>query len=169
MSTLAGTAGSSLPDAGSPGAAEVVETVLARAGERGRAEGIGYAGQVTAHEAWRLLSEGAAVIVDVRTLPEWEYVGHVPGATLIEWRRYGEQQPNADFLTQLQARFKPDVAILFLCRSGVRSHHAAEAATAAGYSRAFNILEGFEGALDGNGQRGTLGGWRHAGLPWRQG
>jgi rhodanese-related sulfurtransferase len=59
--------------------------------------------------------------------------------------------------------------VLFLCRSGQRSDSAARAATAAGYTRAFNVLEGFEGNKDTDGHRGNLGGWRKAGLPWVQG
>jgi rhodanese-related sulfurtransferase len=59
--------------------------------------------------------------------------------------------------------------VLFLCRSGGRSHHAAVIAQALGYARAFNILEGFEGAKDAHGHRGTIGGWKVAGLPWVQG
>jgi len=61
-----------------------------------------------------------------------------------------------------------DETVLFLCRSGVRSHHAAEAAARAGFKRAYNVLEGFEGDLDCTRRRGTLGGWRAAGLPWEQ-
>jgi len=51
----------------------------------------------------------------------------------------------------------------------VRSDAAAKALTAAGFRNAFNILEGFEGDLDADGQRGHLGGWRKHGLPWTQG
>jgi hypothetical protein len=42
------------------------------------------------------------------------------------------------------------------------------AAAQAGFTRAYNILEGFEGDLDDDRRRGTLGGWRRAGLPWVQ-
>ena len=31
-----------------------------------------------------------------------------------------------------------------------------------------NVSEGFEGPLDDNYHRGTLGGWRFHGLPWQQ-
>ena len=60
---------------------------------------------------------------------------------------------------------KEDV-VLFLCRSGVRSRHAARVATELGYTNAFDILEGFEGDRDGEGHRKTVGGWCKAGLPW---
>lgn len=143
--------------------------LLDPAAARGRAAGLTYAGAVTPAEAHQLFSEGVAVIVDVRTRPEWEFVGHVEGAPLVEWRAYGAAEPDPRFADKLAARFRPDTAILLLCRSGVRSHHAAIAAAQAGFTRVFNILEGFEGDQDDEGRRGTVGGWRHAGLPWAQG
>jgi rhodanese-related sulfurtransferase len=144
------------------------EAIYACAADRGRAMGLGYAGALTPREAFRLHETGAGIIVDVRTLPEWEFVGRVPDTILIEWRRFHEQGPNADFLRELAARCTHDEPVLFLCRSAVRSHHAAEAAARAGFSRAYNVLEGFEGNLDARRQRGALGGWRAAGLPWEQ-
>ena len=104
----------------------------------------------------------------MRTRPEWELVGHVPGVPRLEWRAYGEARPNPRCVEELDAIVARDEPVLFLCRSGVRSHHAAELATRAGFRAACNILEGFEGELDGERRRGTLGGWRRAGLPWIQ-
>ena len=147
---------------------EEEDAILARATERARERRLPYAGAVTPAEAWALVQGGKAAIVDVRTRPEWEYVGRVPESVLIEWRRYGENGPNPRFLEELAARFDHDTPLLFLCRSAVRSHHAAEAAARAGFPLAFNVLEGFEGERDPRGQRGTLGGWRKAGLPWQQ-
>ena len=148
--------------------AVVVADILERAAERGRAERMPYAGLVTPVEAFALQQAGAAAIVDVRTRPEWEYVGRVRDSTLVEWRRYGDSSPNPAFLAQLAGHFDRDATLLFLCRSAVRSHHAAATAAAAGFSRAFNVLEGFEGDGDERRQRGHLGGWRKAGLPWLQ-
>ena len=73
-----------------------------------------------------------------------------------------------EHLAELRSRFSPDTTLLFLCRSGGRSHEAATLAAAAGYPRAFNILEGFEGEKGPDGRRGHQG-WRAAGLPWQQG
>ena len=56
---------------------------------------------------------------------------------------------------------------MFICRSGMRSHHAACLASQAGYNGSDNVLEGFEGDKDASGQRGKAGGWRQAGLPWK--
>ena len=68
----------------------------------------------------------------------------------------------------MPALVPPDRQVLFLCRSGVRSVAAAKAATEAGYRSAWNILQGFEGPIDAQKQRGRIGGWRSAGLPWQQ-
>jgi rhodanese-related sulfurtransferase len=145
------------------------ELLLVRAQERGRAQGLAYAGVVTPGEAHQLQGDGSAVIVDVRTRPEWEYVGHVPGSELLEWRRYGEQSPNPGFIAELARRHPHDRTLLFLCRSAVRSHSAAELAAKNGFTAAYNILEGFEGTPDNGGQRNKLNGWRFHGLPWLQG
>lgn len=135
-----------------------------------------YAGDLTPQEAWDLLeSEAGAILVDVRTEPEWRFVG-VPDASrlgkqaaLIEWVSYPAMSPNAEFVAQLQATgVQPGQSIVFLCRSGQRSIGAAVAATAAGLGPAYNVLEGFEGATDAEGHRGHEG-WKAAGLPWRQG
>jgi rhodanese-related sulfurtransferase len=76
---------------------------------------------------------------------------------------------NPDFVGDLQrAGLRPEAPVAFLCRSGVRSKAAAEAATAAGYAAAYNVSDGFEGPPDATGHRGTTGGWKAAGLPWRQ-
>jgi rhodanese-related sulfurtransferase len=143
--------------------------VLARAHERARAQGLPYAGAVTPGEAHQLQVAGAATIVDVRTQPEWEFVGRIPGSELLEWRRYGEKAPDPGFLAELARRYRRDQPLLFLCRSAVRSHSAAELAAANGFTAAFNILEGFEGTPDGAGQRNKLNGWRFHALPWAQG
>ncbi len=126
-----------------------------------------YAGAVTPREAWQLFRAGAARLVDVRTAAELRYVGRVPGAVHVEWR--GNDPAEVErFLADLRARVRPDEVVLFLCRSAVRSHHAASAADAGGFDRAFNVLEGFEGQRDHAQQRGRIDGWRHGGLPWIQ-
>ncbi|MGE0801622.1 MAG: rhodanese-like domain-containing protein [Lautropia sp.] len=129
---------------------------------------LGYAGDVAPARAWQLVQSGAATLVDVRTAEELNWVGRVPGAAHVEWNMGLKSVRNPDFLPQLEAKVPRDRQVLFLCRSGVRSVAAAKAATAAGYRSAWNILQGFEGPLDANKQRGRAGGWRAAGLPWEQ-
>ena len=142
------------------GVAEIFE----RASQRRRQMGLDYAGALTPQEAHDLRQAGAAVIVDVRTQPEWQFVGHVPDAPLVEWPRGGDEAALDAFLAEVRTRFQPDEALLFLCRSGVRSHYAATLAARAGFDRAYNVLEGFEGDM-GAGHNG----WRAAGLPWKKG
>jgi rhodanese-related sulfurtransferase len=144
------------------------DAILQRARARGRELGLPYAGAVTPPEAWALQKAGAAQLVDVRTAAEFEYVGRVPDTPLVEWRKLGDPGANPAFLEQLAAVAKPETPVMFLCRSGARSHNAAMLATRAGYREAFNILEGFEGELDGERHRGQQGGWRHHKLPWIQ-
>jgi len=138
--------------------------ILAHAAERGQRMGLRYAGAVTPSEAKELADAGAAKIVDVRTQPEYEQVGHIPGTPLIEWPRNGGPAQMQAFLDALRGKYEPGEKLLFLCRSGVRSHYAAELAARAGYENAYNILEGFEGD-NGAG----MNGWRATGLPWKQG
>lgn len=148
--------------------ADATSAILERATVRARQDAVPYAGLVTPGEAYALMRAGVATIVDVRTRFEAEYVGRIPGAPLIEWKPLGATEPNQRFIEQLDALPDKRENLLFLCRSGVRSHAAAVAAADAGHRHAFNILEGFEGNLDEEQHRGMRGGWRMAGLPWIQ-
>lgn len=134
-----------------------------------------YAGDLTPQQSWELLAGNPdAVLVDVRTAAEWQFVG-VPDITslgrqtvLVEWVGYPGGARNPRFVEQLRAAgVGPEQPIVFICRSGQRSIGSAVAATQAGLGPAYNMLEGFEGALDNNGHRGHQG-WRAAGYPWRQ-
>ncbi len=147
------------------------DQLLAAAQQEAGRRGLPYFGAIAPADAHALLEAMPdARMVDVRTKAEWDYVGHVPGGVLIEWNTYPDGTRNPRFLDDLRSAVPdPDAPLLFLCRSAVRSDAAARAATAAGYTRAMNILEGFEGNKDSSGHRGTLGGWRLAGLPWVQG
>jgi rhodanese-related sulfurtransferase len=127
-----------------------------------------YAGALTPAEAHTLMQAGAK-LVDVRTLPELLYVGRVPGSVPVEWQTYPGNHLNSEFLAQLAQVAKPEDTLMFICRSGGRSHSAAAAATQAGWRESYNVLEGFEGDKDAAQHRNTVGGWRKAGLPWVQG
>jgi rhodanese-related sulfurtransferase len=134
-----------------------------------------YAGDLSPAEAYALLTENPdAVLVDVRTKAEWSYVGtpDLSGlgreTVLAEWVTFPAGARNPDFLLAVEKAAERDAPVVFLCRSGVRSVAAAEAATAAGYDRAYNVLEGFEGPPDGDGHRGRTAGWKVRGLPWKQ-
>jgi len=144
--------------------------LLARASERARQMNLPYAGALLPKEAHDLLQTTPhAKLVDVRTRAEWNWVGRIPEAVMIEWNSWPSGERNANFITELESRVhRSSAPLLFICRSGARSHSAALAATQAGYSSCYNVLEGFEGDKDAQGHRNTVGGWRAAGLPWVQ-
>jgi len=122
-----------------------------------------------------LQSNPQAELVDVRTEPEWSFVG-IPDLArtgkrlvMIPWQIYPDMRRNNGFVQHLQeAGLTPEHHIYFLCRSGQRSLAAAQAAQGAGFPHAYNVADGFEGALDGAGHRGVAAGWKAEGLPWRQ-
>jgi rhodanese-related sulfurtransferase len=146
---------------------QAMDDLKRAAAERAKKLGLAYAGALLPAEAHRLMQAGAK-LVDVRTKPELQYVGNIPGALAIEWQTYPGSRPNPEFIGELAAVTKKDEPVMFICRSGARSHGAAEAAMRAGWQETYNVLEGFEGDKDAAGHRNTVGGWRMAGLPWKQ-
>jgi rhodanese-related sulfurtransferase len=138
---------------------------------RARAPGQPYAGAVTPQEAYALVQADQRVkLIDVRTNAERDWVGRpaLPDGQhgAVQWSTYPGGVPNPAFAQQLAQVAGKDDVLLFLCRSGVRSRHAAALATEHGYAHSYDILEGFEGDKDGAGHRKTVNGWCKAGLPW---
>jgi rhodanese-related sulfurtransferase len=127
----------------------------------------GYAGDVTPEQAAQWVNDGQAVLVDVRSDAEREWVGYVPGAVPLAWKQWPGMAMNPAFDDGLRAAVPSGGKAVLLCRSGVRSIAAAKRATELGIE-AYNILEGFEGNPDVDGHRGRTGGWRFRGLPWKQ-
>jgi rhodanese-related sulfurtransferase len=139
-----------------------------------------YAGDLSAAAAWdRLKSDPAAQLVDVRTIAEWSFVGLPDLSSIarqthcVEWQSFPSMAANSRFIeeaAQSLARTgaSQQTPVFFLCRSGGRSRAAATAMAQAGYTQAYNIAGGFEGEPDGKHHRGTISGWKAAGLPWKQ-
>jgi rhodanese-related sulfurtransferase len=145
------------------------QDLLARGRQRAEALGLTFAGTVYPPEAWALVQSGNALLVDVRTVEELTYVGRVPETLNVPWKFGTAQNSNPRFLREFEKLVPNKQAqVLLLCRSGKRSAEAGEALSKAGYENIFNVLEGFEGNLNGNSQRGVHDGWRHWGLPWIQ-
>ncbi len=146
-----------------------ITEILNAAQQRAKEANLTYEGALTPSEAYEILKTApGAKLVDVRTRAEVDWVGRVPGAVEIEWATYPGMKPNPNFLAALDQQVDKEALVLFICRSGVRSHHAAIAATRAGYSDCYNVLEGFEGDKNPGNQRNALNGWRAARLPWEQ-
>ncbi|MDD2833404.1 MAG: rhodanese-like domain-containing protein [Methylotenera sp.] len=149
-----------------------IKDILNLAEKRGAEKGLSYAGAVTPQEAYQILeADQSAILIDVRTKAELDLVGRVPVALHVEWATYPGMVANPDFTEQLQSlldqrKVAKEAVLLFLCRTGARSHHAATVAEALGYHHALNILEGFEGEANSLKQRTLINGWKQAGLPW---
>jgi len=135
-----------------------------------------YAGDVSPQQAFEAVKcDSTAALVDCRTQAEWSFVG-VPDLraanrqpVLVEWQSFPAMSKNPGFAAEIErAGIAKGNPIYFLCRSGARSRAAAIAMTAAGFGPCFNIAGGFEGNRDSEGHRGTVEGWKAAGLPWRQ-
>ena len=130
--------------------------------------------EITPEAAFQALRDTQnAQLIDCRTQAEWSYVGTPDLASIdkqlacLEWQSI-DGQPNMDFVEQIVAHFEPDTPIYIICRSGVRSAAACGALAQAGFTTLFNISGGFEGDPNADGHRGTVNGWKMAGLPWRQ-
>lgn len=147
-----------------------ISEILRVARERAQRLGLPYEGALLPAEAYQVWKEVAgAQLVDVRTRAEWDWVGRIPGAVEIELLTYPGNRLNPTFLPELEQRTVKEAPVMFICRSGARSHNAAMVAMQAGYAECYNVLEGFEGDKDEQGHRSTKGGWRAAQLPWLQG
>ena len=132
---------------------------------------------VAPKQVWDALnSNPGAKLVDVRTDIEWTQIG-VPDLgdagkqpVLLSWQVAPTMQVDPGFVDKLrQAGVGAADHVYFLCRSGVRSAAAAEAARVAGFAHVYNIADGFEGPPNGQGQRGQVAGWQADELPWTQG
>jgi rhodanese-related sulfurtransferase len=146
--------------------------IIAIAQKRAAEKNLPYAGALTPQEAFEVLqADSKALLIDVRTKPELDLVGRVPGAINVEWAFYPGMVANENFAAQLEAelnhhKVNEDSVLIFLCRTGGRSNNAAIVAASLGYTQAYNTLEGFEGEANADKQRTMINGWKRAGLPW---
>jgi rhodanese-related sulfurtransferase len=143
------------------------QTIKKAAADRAKKLRLPYAGALLPSEAHELAKSGAK-IVDVRTQPELNYVGRIPGSLAVEWQTYPGNKPNPEFIGELAASAGKDETLLLIARGGARPLAGGDAATKAGWKESYNVLEGFEGDKDAQGHRNSVGGWRVAGLPWTQ-
>jgi rhodanese-related sulfurtransferase len=146
-----------------------ITEILNAAQQRALDKNLPYEGALLPDEAFEIMqSAPGARLVDVRTRAELDWVGRIPDAVAVEWSTYPGMAQNPHFISQLGQVVDKEALVMFICRSGIRSHHAAAAATQAGYADCYNVLEGFEGDKNADRQRNVLNGWRAAELPWEQ-
>ncbi|RKG34886.1 rhodanese-like domain-containing protein [Acinetobacter guerrae] len=145
-----------------------IEEIFQKAQQYAHEHQLDFTGSVSPGEAWYLVQQGQAVLVDVRTNEERKFVGYVPESVHVAWATGTSFNRNPRFIKELENKVAKDQNILLLCRSGKRSALAAEAAFKAGFEHIYNVLEGFEGDLDEQQQRNQNNGWRIHKLPWLQ-
>lgn len=147
---------------------EAISTMLDRARARAVDASLTYAGALNPSEVYDVLQKTQhAVLVDVRTKAELDLVGRVPNTIHVEWAFYPGMIANPDFQAQLEMQVDKESLVIFMCRTGGRSHQAATLAASLGFTEAYNMLEGFEGEANAERQRTLINGWRHAGFPWQ--
>lgn len=146
---------------------EAIREILERAKKRAEQNDLPYSGALTPSEVYDVLQKTEhAVLVDVRSHAELALVGQVPNAISIEWAFYPGMVANPDFAKHLEMQLDKEALVIFMCRTGGRSHNAAALAASLGFTESYNMLEGFEGEANAERQRTLINGWRHAGLPW---
>lgn len=131
-----------------------------------------YRGDLAPQDAFeRLQKNPSAVLIDVRSQPEWTFVGvpQVDRLMRVSWQVYPTMEVNGQFTDEVKAMgLGEDTEIFCICRSGARSASAASALSAAGFTNCWNVAEGFEGDKNSHGRRGGTNGWKAADLPWAQ-
>jgi len=133
---------------------------------------------ISTQKAWDLIQkEPNVVFIDVRSDMEYLFIGHPAGAVNISWITEPDWEINPDFVREVRKLIlggvidSPEhhsVPVLLICRSGNRSDEAGKLLIENGFKHVYNIVHGFEGELDDNHHRSTIGGWRHDNLPWEQ-
>lgn len=133
---------------------------------------------LTPQQAYQLTQDDSrAILVDIRSTMEFLFVGHPSGAVHVPWIDEPEWEINPNFIAEIRKLLLGGVVcdtqegcapIILICRSGKRSHEAGKALLEAGVKNVMHIDEGFEGELNGQHQRSTIGGWRYHKLPWEQ-
>lgn len=152
----------------SDGSSNDPQDILQRAQQYAEDNEFDFTGSIPPAEAWFLVQQGHAILVDVRTNEERKFVGYVPESVHVAWATGTSFNRNPRFLKELDSKVGKDKTILLLCRSGKRSALAATAAFSAGFAQVYNVLEGFEGDLNEQQQRNQSNGWRIHQLPWLQ-
>ncbi|MFA6013898.1 MAG: rhodanese-like domain-containing protein [Gallionellaceae bacterium] len=146
-----------------------ISAILEQAQHRAKLLNLAYSGALLPDEAYEILQIApGAKLVDVRSKPELDFVGRIPGVVEIEWASYPGMIANPNFMASLQQQVDKEALVMFICRTGARSHNAALAAEQVGYNEVYNVLEGFEGDKNQQEQRNSVNGWRACKLPWVQ-
>lgn len=143
---------------------------------------------ITAKDAYEKKKIDKNVIfIDVRSPEELQYVGN-PEAMLdanvplelndlsgfdAKAKQY-KLQANDNFVANVEEAVakkggNKDSEIILMCRSGNRSASGVDLLAKAGYTKVYNILDGFEGDKVKEGEnkgKRVIDGWKNSSLPW---
>ena len=143
-----------------------IKEIIQSAVQRSVQKKLNYKGELYPKEAYFLMQNENYYLVDIRTKEELNLVGFIPNSHWIEWTSYVSGQINPEFINQINNKFLLNDSIFLICRSGARSHDAANFLKINGFNSVYNIVEGFEGIKNMYGQRGKISGWKFENLPW---
>jgi len=138
-----------------------------------------------AYEMWKA-DPDRVKFLDVRTFEEYVFSGHVEAAKNVplvfpKFNPKGPSMPgrppgcsgdpNPNFVAEVKEAFEPDDTILTMCATGGRAAMAIDLLAKAGFTKVYNIINGFEGdRVDDPGSyyhgKHMRNGWKNAGLPW---
>jgi rhodanese-related sulfurtransferase len=137
---------------------------------------------VTAAEAYRQWKDDpeGIKIIDVRTPEEYIFVGHpamawnVPFKFIDTWDAQANgpvMTTNDDFLAQMKKIAQPGDKLFITCRSGQRSADAVNLLAKAGFTKAYSVVDGFEGDKVKDPESACYGkrkvnGWTNSEAPW---
>ena len=131
---------------------------------------------ITSIGCFKKISENSeSYLVDVRTKPEWVFVGvpdlsKINNSTIfISWQNYPKMKINKNFEKNISKQnIKKNDYIFLICRSGARSLKAAVYLSSLGYRHCYNVSDGFEGDKNNIYHRSKINGWKFSNLPWKQ-
>ena len=141
---------------------KTIQSAIQRAAQKN----LTYKGELYPHEAYFLMQNEKSYLVDIRTKEELNLVGIIPNAFWIEWTSYMSGEINPEFISHMNNKFLRNDSIFLICRSGARSHDAANFLQKNGFNSVYNVVNGFEGIKNKYGQRGKISGWKFENLPW---
>ena len=127
--------------------------------QRSISKNLSYKGELFPSEAYFLMQNENSYLVDVRTKEELNLVGFIPNSHWIEWTSYVSGEINPEFINHMNNKFQHNDSIFLICRSGARSHDAANFLKENGFNSVYNVVDGFEGIKNEHGQRGKISGW----------
>lgn len=143
---------------------------------------------MTAEQAYQhtMSNMGKTLFIDTRTPSELNYLGaatvmdaHVP-LVFMDTSGWNDKKhrylraDNKNFIADVEAQLKKkgltkDDTVILMCRSGKRSAKAVNMLAEAGFTKAYSVVDGYEGDKskegDRKGQR-AVNGWKNSGLPW---